>query len=67
MGRTQNGAWWRHIFHWPLFCTLAAVHLLVLPLLFSEREDDIVSIVAGLLYLGLAMVDRRAEQRASLG
>ena len=65
MSRTRPGPWWRHVFHWPLFCTMAAVHILVLPLLLSEREDDIVSIVAGLAYVGLAVADWRVEQRTS--
>ena len=51
--------WWRQVFHWQLFTLLAAVHLFVLPLLFSERSDDIASIVAGLAYLTLALADRR--------
>jgi len=63
--RTRSGPRWRHIFHWPLFCALAAVHILLLPLLLNEREDDIVSIVAGLLYLGFAVADWRADQRTS--
>jgi len=38
---------------------LAAVHILALPLLFSEPKDDVVAIIAGLFYLALAVMDRR--------
>lgn len=51
--------WWRRIFHWPLFAVLAAVHILALPLLFSEPKDDVVAMIGGLFYLALAVMDRR--------
>jgi len=56
---TQPGPWWRRIFHWPLFVVLAAVHIVVLPQLLSEREDDVISIIAGVAYLALAVADLR--------
>ena len=57
--------WWRQVFHWPLFVVLAAVHIVYLPLVLSEREDDVVSIVAGLVYLGLALADLRLRRSPS--
>jgi hypothetical protein len=60
---TQTGSWWRQIFHWPLFVVLAAVHIAVLPQLLSEREDDILSVVAGGLYLALAIADWWSRDR----
>jgi hypothetical protein len=38
------------------------MHLFALPLLFSERSDDILSIAAGLAYLILALADRRSSR-----
>jgi hypothetical protein len=49
---------WRRLFHWPLFCVLAAVHLTVLPLLLGE-QDRVVAVVGGVAYLVLAALDRR--------
>ena len=51
------------MFHWPLFCLLAAFHLAVLPLLLTERDDVRVSVTAGVVYILLALadiVDRRS-------
>jgi hypothetical protein len=59
---TQPGPWWRQIFHWPLFLALAAVHMVLLPQFLSERGDDVLSIVAGVAYLALAVADLRPRR-----
>lgn len=59
MTPARPGPFWRRIFHWPLFCVLALVHITVLPLLLSERDDDVASIAAGLVYLAFAAADWR--------
>jgi hypothetical protein len=45
------------IFRWPLFALLAVVHLLVLPRTLSEPEDVRLSVIAGIVYLALAIAD----------
>jgi hypothetical protein len=45
------------LFHWPLFCTLAFVHLALLPLVVGEREDQVVVMGGGVAYLLLATLD----------
>lgn len=59
MTGTRNNATWRRIFHWPLFVVLAVLHIGVLPLLLSERQDDVLSLCAGVAYLALAVADLR--------
>jgi hypothetical protein len=54
---------WRRIINWRLFVALAVVHIVVLPLVLSEREDDVVSVLAGCAYLALAFADWRSRQR----
>jgi hypothetical protein len=48
---------WGGLFHWPLFCTLAVVHLALLPLVIGEREDQVVVMGGGVAYLLLAGLD----------
>ncbi|HEV7759830.1 MAG TPA: hypothetical protein VGO78_12605 [Acidimicrobiales bacterium] len=48
---------WGSLFHWPLFCTLAVVHLALLPLVIGEREDQVVVMAGGAAYLLLAALD----------
>jgi hypothetical protein len=55
------------VFHWPLFCVLAALHLTLLPAVLSEPGDEALSYAAGLLYLGLAGLDRWAAVRDRAG
>ena len=52
-------SWWRRLVRWPTFAALAALHLLVLPLVLGEPGDRVLAVVAGLAYLGLALADRR--------
>jgi hypothetical protein len=49
--------WWRRVFHWPLFCILATVHLLLLPLIIGEQEDAVIAAGGGVAYLALAIAD----------
>jgi hypothetical protein len=53
---------WGGLFHWPLFCTLAVVHLALLPLV-GEREDQVVVVAGGVAYLLLAALDRWWHRR----
>jgi hypothetical protein len=55
---------WRRLFHWPLFCVLAAVHLTLLPLLLGE-DDRVIAVVGGLAYLVLAALDWRRRTPAA--
>jgi hypothetical protein len=49
----------RRIFRWPLFCVLGVLHIGVLPLVLSEKRDDVLAVVAGFAYLTLAALDWR--------
>ena len=57
--------WWRRIVYWPYFCALALFHIVLLPLVLSEHEDDVVSIVVGVIYLALAAADLRSRRHQS--
>ena len=57
----------RRVVSWPVFASLAVLHLAVLPLLLSEPDDDVLSVVAGLGYVMLAAIDyvlRRRDRAA---
>jgi hypothetical protein len=47
----------RSVFRWPLFSVLAVVHLVVLPLVVNDRDDTVMAVVAGGVYLALAVAD----------
>jgi hypothetical protein len=67
MNGTTAIPWWRRALRWPLFGALAALHLLVLPLVFAEPGHRRVALAAGVAYLLLAIADRyyeRYERRA---
>ena len=48
---------WRRLLRWPVFALVGAVHILVLPLVMSERADQVLAIGAGVVYLLLAVLD----------
>jgi hypothetical protein len=54
---SSSRTWWHQLVHWPVFCALGVIHIVVLPLVLSEHEDEVVSIVAGGVYLALAAAD----------
>lgn len=53
----------RRVVAWPVFLALAAVHIVVLPAVLSEREDDIAAVLAGVAYLALAIADLASRRR----
>ena len=53
----------RRFVWWPVFGALAVLHLVVLPLVLSEHEDDVLSLVAGAGYVVLAVVDVLVRRR----
>ena len=67
MSTTTSAPWWRRVFRWPVFAALAGLHLLVLPLVFSEPADQRLAVVAGVAYLLLAIADRRYGRAPSNG
>lgn len=54
---TPAPAVWRRLLRWPVFALVGAVHILVLPLVLSERADQVLAIGAGVVYLLLAVLD----------
>ena len=52
---------------WPVFLGLAIVHLAVLPLVLQEHEDDVLAVIAGVAYLGLALLDIVVSRRRRAG
>ncbi len=48
---------------WPVFLALAVFHLAVLPFVLSEEEDDVLSVIAGVVYLVFAAVDFAVRRR----
>ena len=53
----------RRFVWWPVFGALAVLHLVVLPLVLSEHEDDVLSVVAGVGYVVLAVLDVLVRRR----
>ena len=54
----------RRLVSWPVFAALAVLHLAVLPLVLSEHEDVVLSMVAGVGYALLAALDLVLRRRA---
>jgi hypothetical protein len=55
------------VLRWQVFVALGVVHLVVFPLLLSERSDELVAMAAGALYLLLATLGWRDQHRRAGG
>jgi predicted lysophospholipase L1 biosynthesis ABC-type transport system permease subunit len=53
----------RRVATWPVFLTLAAIHVAVLPAVLSDHEHDVAAVLAGIAYLALAVVDLTTRRR----